>query len=61
MTPRLDHSTTCSRSASPRDPRTWVTVTARDVPAWHLDKEALAKGLSGLGKSMGQAIIDHAR
>jgi len=45
----------------PRDPQGWVTVTARDVPAWHLDEEALAKGLSGLGKSMGQGIIDHAR
>jgi hypothetical protein len=31
------------------------------VPAWHLDDEALGKGLSGLGKSMGHGIIDHAR
>jgi hypothetical protein len=31
------------------------------VPAWHLDEEALGKGLSGLGKSMGHGIIEHAR
>jgi phospholipase C len=45
----------------PRDPETWVTMTALPVPASHLDEEALAKGLSGLGKSMGQGIIEHAR
>jgi hypothetical protein len=45
----------------PRDPQTWVTITALPVPASHLDEEALAKGLSGLGKSMGQGIIEHAR
>jgi len=45
----------------PRDPRTWATVTALPVPAWHLDEEALGKGLSGLGKSMGHGIIEHAR
>lgn len=31
------------------------------MPEWHLDEEALGKGLSALGKSMGQGIIDHAR
>jgi phospholipase C len=46
---------------TPRDPQTWATVTALPVPAWHLDEEALAKGLSALGTSMGQGIIDHAR
>jgi len=45
----------------PRDPQTWASVTARPVPEWHLDEEALAKGLSGLGKSMGRGIIEHAR
>jgi hypothetical protein len=30
------------------------------VPAWQLDEEALDKGLSGLGKSMGQGVIEHA-
>jgi phospholipase C len=45
----------------PRDPQTWATVTARPVPEWHLDEEALAKGLSGLGKSRGRGIIEHAR
>src|SRR5262249_49693980 len=46
---------------APRDPQTWATITARPVPAWQLDEEALNKGLSGLGKSMGQGIIEHAR
>ena len=45
----------------PRDPDTWATMTAHPVPEWHLDEEALAKGLSGLGKSMGRGIIEHAR
>ena len=45
----------------PRDPQTWATVTAHPVPEWHLDEEALAKGLSGLGKSMGRGIVEHAR
>jgi phospholipase C len=44
-----------------RDPRTWATFTALPVPAWHLDEEALGRGLSGLGKSMGHGIIEHAR
>ena len=46
---------------TPRDPETWVTVTALPVPAWHLDEEALSQGLSGLGKNMGHGIIEHAR
>jgi phospholipase C len=46
---------------TPRDPETWATVTALPVPAWHLDEEALGNGLSGLGKSMGHGIIEHAR
>ena len=45
----------------PRDPETWATITALPVPAWHLDEEALGKGLSGLGKSMGHGIVEHAR
>jgi phospholipase C len=46
---------------APRDPETWATVTALPVPAWQLDEEALGNGLSGLGKSMGHGIIEHAR
>ena len=46
---------------TPRDPETWATVTALPVPAWHLDEQALGNGLSGLGKSMGHGIIEHAR
>jgi phospholipase C len=45
----------------PRDPQTWATITALPVPPWQLDEEALAKGLSGLGKTMGKGIIEHAR
>ena len=45
----------------PRDPQTWATITAGPVPAWQLDEKALGRGLSGLGKSMGPGIIEHAR
>ena len=45
----------------PRDPKTWAAFTALPVPAWQLDEAALDWGLSGLGKSMGQGIIEHAR
>ena len=45
----------------PRDPQAWATITALPVPASHLDEEALAKGVSGLGKTMGKGIIEHAR
>src|SRR5262245_60202206 len=40
----------------PRDPGTWASITALRVPTWHLDQEALAKGLSGLGKAMGPGL-----
>ena len=45
----------------PRDPDTWATITALPVPSWQLDEEALSQALSGLGNSMGQGIIEHAR
>ena len=45
----------------PRDPQSWTSVTALPVPAWHLDEEALSNGLSGLGKTMGHGLIEHAR
>jgi phospholipase C len=45
----------------PRDPQTWATITALPVPASHLDEEALAKGLSALGKTIGQGIVEHAK
>jgi phospholipase C len=44
----------------PRDPATWTTITALPVPAWHLDDAALARGLSGLGRTIAQGIIEHA-
>jgi phospholipase C len=45
----------------PRSPDTWANVTALPVPDWQLDEESLAKALSGLGKSMGHGLIEHAR
>jgi phospholipase C len=45
----------------PRDPETWATITALPVPESHLDEEALAKGLSALGKTIGQGIVEHAK
>jgi phospholipase C len=45
----------------PRDPETWATITALPVPEWHLDEDALNKGLSGLGKSIGPGIVGHAK
>ena len=46
---------------TPRDPKTWATITARPVPAWTMDPEVVGKGLSTLGKGMGPALIDRAR
>src|SRR5262245_28210111 len=45
----------------PRDPQTWATPNALPVPASHLDEEALAKGLSGLGKTAAEGIVEHAK
>ena len=45
----------------PRNPETWATVAALPVPKWHLDEDLLNKGLSGLGKTIGPGIIEHAR
>jgi phospholipase C len=46
---------------TPRDPDSWVTVTAAPVPDWAIDYELLGKALSGLGKAAGPALIDKAR
>jgi phospholipase C len=43
--------------ATPREPETWATVTARPVPAWTMDLEVVGKGLSTLGQGMGPALI----
>ena len=45
----------------PRDPETWATIKALPVPASHLDEEALAKGLSALGKTVAPAIVERAK
>jgi phospholipase C len=47
--------------ATPRDPTTWATVTARPVPEWTMDLEVVGKGLSTLGKGMGPSLIAMAR
>jgi phospholipase C len=44
----------------PRDPQTWA-INALPVPSWHLDEEALNKGVSGLAKTIGPGVIEHAR
>jgi phospholipase C len=46
---------------TPRDPDTWATVTARPVPDWTMDPEAVGKTLSTLGKGMGPALIEKAK
>jgi phospholipase C len=46
--------------AEPRDPDGWATFTPHPVPAWQLDEAALNRGLSGLGKTMGQGLLQHA-
>jgi len=47
--------------ATPRDPQTWVQPQARPVPAWTMDPDVVGRGLSGLGKGLGPAIISRAR
>src|SRR6516225_3343533 len=42
--------------ATPRDPKTWVTMKARPVPAWTMDPEIVGKALSALGKGIGPAL-----
>src|SRR5262249_39236080 len=46
---------------APRDPDTWAAMKALPVPESHLDEEALARGLSGLGKTVIPGIVEHAR
>ena len=46
---------------TPRDPKTWTTVTARPVPAWTMDPAVVGTALGALGKGMGPALIAKAR
>ncbi len=46
---------------TPRDPAAWATPEARPVPAWTADPELIGKSLSGLGKTIGPALITKAR
>ncbi len=45
----------------PRDPSTWVTVTALPVSRWQADPDVVGKGLSTLGKAAGIGLLDKAR
>src|SRR5262249_33574791 len=47
--------------ATPRDPKSWATVTARPVPGWTMDPEVVGQGLSTLGKGIAPALITRAR
>jgi phospholipase C len=49
-----------SRS-TPRDPKMWSTVKALPVPDWTMDPEVVGKGLSRLGKGMGDGLLAKAR
>ena len=49
-----------SREA-PRDPASWTTPQPRPVPAWTADPELIGTSLSGLGKTIGPALITKAR
>src|SRR5262245_5155769 len=46
---------------SPRDPKTWTTVTPRPVPEWMLDDEVVGKGLSTLGIGVGASLFEKAK
>jgi phospholipase C len=46
---------------TPRDPNTWASPQPRPVPAWTADPELIGKSLSGLGKTIGPALITKAR
>jgi hypothetical protein len=46
---------------SPRDPAAWASPRARPVPAWTADPELIGTSLSGLGKTVGPALITKAR
>jgi hypothetical protein len=46
---------------TPRDPRTWATITALPVPDWHMDEVVVGKALSTLGRAAGGALFQHAQ
>ena len=46
---------------TPRDPAAWATPRPRPVPEWTADPELIGKSLSGLGKTVGPALITKAR
>lgn len=46
---------------TPRDPATWLSPQPRPVPAWTADPELIGKSLSGLGKTIGPALITKTR
>ena len=46
---------------TPRNPDTWTTVEPQPVPEWAIDYKLIDKALSGLGKTVGPGIIEHAK
>jgi phospholipase C len=46
---------------TPRDPKEWVSVTARTVPDWTLDLEVVGQGLSSLGIGVGGSLFAKAK
>jgi phospholipase C len=46
---------------TPRDPTSWVTPKARQVPEWTMDRAVVGQALSTLGKGMAPALLAHAQ
>jgi phospholipase C len=45
----------------PRDPKTWAKIKALPVPDYHLDEEAVSKGISSLGQTVGPGVVKYAK
>jgi len=45
----------------PRDPEEWTSVTARPVPDWTMDLDAVGQGLSTLGIGAGESLFVKAK
>jgi phospholipase C len=46
---------------TPRNPDSWTAVAPQPVPDWAVDYNLVDKALSGLGKTIGPGIIEHAK
>jgi phospholipase C len=45
----------------PREPKTWAKIKALPVPEFHLDEEAVSKGISALGQTVGPGVVKYAK